>query len=122
MTTHEMNELTFGISLTSTTATLDVNRYREAREKALKSLGRQEDSRLRDEPKHIQSVQDAQDRMQMSDVVFCSPATGGITLHKDTHWVACAVQEATSNKTRIEALAIAVINIVVLQTRGMSTS
>ena len=103
MTKHEINELTCGIYLAS--ATLDVNRYREAREKGLKSVSRQEDSRLRGEQEHIQSVQDAQDCMQILDVVFCLPAIGGITMHKDTHWMASAVQEASSNKARIEALA-----------------
>ena len=76
---------------------------------------------------HIKNVQAAQNQMQLSDVVFASPATGGLTVPEGIHWLTAAVQQANKNRSRVSTLAgntgevaeVAVINILSMPTHGM---
>ena len=43
--------------------------------------------------------------MQLSGVVFASPATGGLAVPEGIHWLTAAVQEANKNRSRVSVLA-----------------
>ena len=73
---------------------------------------------------HIKNVQAAQNQMQLSDVVFASPATGGLTVPEGIHWLTAAVQEANKHRARVSVLVgkseeVAAIDILSMPTRGM---
>ena len=123
MNEREKKDLTAGIYLGQ--VTLDVNRYREAREKVNKNEEKAETIQQTAKGKHIANVQAAQHRMQQGEVTFVSPATGGIKTGKDIHWLATAVSAAREHLDKLSTALqvppsdITVFNIVALQTRGM---
>jgi hypothetical protein len=103
--------------------TLDANSYRAALQKLDEHSVSEKDAHAAAEVAHIKSVQAAQNRMQSSDVVFVSPATGGLTVPEGIHWLTAAVQEASKNHNRVSVLVgqaeVAVINILSFPTHGM---
>ena len=121
MTQQEMAQLTTDLYMGK--LTLDVNSYRAALQKLSENLESEEDALAAAQVSHIKSVQAAQNQMQLSDVVFASPATGGLAVPEGIHWLTAAVQEANKNRSRVSVLAgkteVAVINILSLPTHGM---
>ena len=76
--------------------TLDVNSYRAALQKLSQFSASEMDALAERQVIHIKNVQAAQNQMQLSDVVFASPATGGLTVPEGIHWLTAAVQEANT--------------------------
>ena len=123
LTHQEMSQLTADIYLGK--ITLDANSYRAALQKLSQNLASEKDALAAAQLSHIKSVQAAQNQMQLSDVVFASPATGGLTVPDGIHWLAAAVQEASKNRGRVSGLVhktdVEMINILSLPTHGMTT-
>ena len=121
MTQQEMAQLTTDLYMGK--LTLDVNSYRAARQKLCQHSASEKDEFMAAQVNHIKNVQAAQNQMQLSDVVFASPATGGLTVPEGIHWLTAVVQEANKNHKRVSVLAgkteVAVINILSMPTHGM---
>ena len=121
MAQQEMAQLTTDLYMGN--LTLDVNSYRAALQKLSQHSASEKDALAASQVSHIKSVQAAQNQMQLSDVVFASPATGGLTVPEGIHWLTAAVQEASKNRSRVSVLAgnteVAVINILSMPTHGM---
>ena len=121
MTQQEMAQLTTDLYMGK--LTLDVNSYRAALQKLSQHSASEKDELAAAQVNHIKNVQAAQNQMQLSDVVFASPATGGLTVPAGIHWLTAAVQEANKNHKRVSVLAgkteVAVINILSMPTHGM---
>ena len=119
----EKNDLTTGIYLGQ--LTLDVHRYREARQKVKDKQDTSETIANEAKSKHIANVRSAQARVQEAEVVFDMPAPGGT---KEVNFLASAVQGARDNLKKLSTALqvpptdISVFNIVALQTRGMLNS
>ena len=119
----EKNQLTAGIYIGQ--VTLDIDRYREARNKVMKNVEQSKTIHGKAVEKHIKNVQLAQERMQSGEIVFASPATGGMPGARGVHWLAEAVEAARANYNKLltvlqlQPTDITVFNIVALQTRGM---
>ena len=79
--------------------TLDVNSYRAALQKLSENLESEKDALVAADVSHIKNVHTSQTQMQLSDVVFASPAAGGLTVPAGIRWLRAAVQEA-SNTSR----------------------
>ena len=103
MTQQEMAQLTTDLYLGK--ITLDVNSYRAALQKLSQHSASEKDALAAAQVIHIKNVQAAQNQMQLSDVVFASPATGGLAVPEGIHWLAAAVQEANKNRRRVSVLA-----------------
>ena len=105
--------------------TLDANRYRDAKMKAMNSVKYLEEKHRNDLQRHITNVKQARDILGEVDVRFVSPSTGGVDKkrsNKDVPGLAVAVEEAMSNHERLSKVVegeVAVLNVVALQTRGM---
>ena len=106
--------------------TLDANRYRDAKMKAMKSMKLLEEKHQNDLKRHVTNVKQARDILGEVDVRLVSPATGGIDTKrcrdKDVTGLAVAVEQAMSNYERLNKVVageVAVLNVVALQTRGM---
>ena len=95
MTQQEMAQLTTDLYLGK--ITLDVNSYRAALQKLSQHSASEKDALAAAQVIHIKNVQAAQNQMQLSDVVFASPATGGLTVPEGIHWLTAAVQEANKS-------------------------
>ena len=121
MTQQEMAQLTTDLYMGK--LTLDVNSYRAAVQKLSQHLASEKYGLAAAQVNHNKSVQAAQNQMQLSDVVFASPATGGLTVPAGIHWLTAACQEANKNHKRVSVLAgkpeVAVINILSMPTHGM---
>ena len=121
MTQPEMAQLTTDLYLGK--LTLDANSYRAALRKLREQSASEKDAHAAAEVAHIKNVQAAQNQMQLSDVVFVSPATGGLTVPEGIHWLTAAIQEASRNRNRVSVLVghaeVALINIFSLPTHGM---
>ena len=121
MTQQEMTQLTNDLYMGK--LSLDANSYRTASQKLMQHLASEKDSLAAAALCHVKSVQSAQNHMQMSDVVFASPATGGLTVPDKIHWLTAAVEEAKRNCNRVSVMAhkteVAVINIIAMPTHGM---
>ena len=117
----EMKELSASLFLGQ--VTLDCSTYREAHQAWQAARERHEEHRTASDRKHVESVRQFQDRLQQSDVVFVSPATGGVGNLGATHWLSRAVEAAVSNMKRVQTLTqspdISVLNIVHLPCWGM---
>lgn len=103
---------------------LDMNSYRAALIKIQENAVAAEEAYVAATGAHITAVQAAQNHVCQSDIVFASPATGGLTVPEGIHWLTAAVQEATRNLNRVSVLAgrqnsVAVFNVVSLPTHGM---
>ena len=83
MTQQEMTQLTSDLYMGK--LTLDANSYRTASQKLTQHLASEKDTFAAAQLSHVKSVQAAQNQMQMSDVVFASPATGGLTVPEGIH-------------------------------------
>ena len=121
MTQQDMAQLTTDLYMGK--LTLDVNSYRAALQKLSQHSASEKDELAAAQVNHIKNVQAAQNQMQLSDVVFASPATGGLTVPAGIHWLAAAAQEANKNRSRVSVLVgkteVAVINILSLPTHGI---
>ena len=121
MTQQEMVQLTTDLYIGK--LTLDVNSYRAALQKHTEHSASEKRAFAAAQAIHIKNVQAAQNQMQISDVVFASPATGGLTVPEGIHWLTAAVQEANKNRSRVSVLAgkteVSVINILSMPTHGM---
>ena len=123
MTQQEMAQLTTDLYMGK--LTLDVNSYRAALQKLSQHSASEKDALVAAQVIHIKNVQAAQSHMQLSDVVFASPATGGLAVPEGIHWLTAAVQEANKNRIRVSVVAgatevdVAVINILSMPTHGM---
>ena len=73
---------------------MDVNSYRAAKQKLSQHSASERDALAASQVVHIKIVQAAQDQMQLSDVVFASPATGCLTVTEGMRWPTASVQEA----------------------------
>jgi len=102
LTRQEMTQLTTDLYLGK--LTLDFNSYRAALQKLKEHSASEKDAHVAADVAHIKNVQAAQNRMQISDVVFVSPATGGLTVPEGIHWLTAAVQEASKNQNRVSVL------------------
>ena len=84
--------------------TLDANRYRDAKMKAMKSVKLIEEKHRNDLQRHVTNVKQARNILDQVDVRFVSPSTGGIEKRcrdKDVTGLAVAVEQAMSNYERL---------------------
>ena len=101
-----------------------MNSYRAALQKVSQHSASEKDELAAAQVNHIKNVQAAQNQMQLSAVVFASPATGGLRVPTGIHWLTAPAQEANKHRSRVSVLAgkaedVAVINILAMPTHGM---
>ena len=106
--------------------TMDANRYRDAKNKATKSVHELETKHREDVKRHVDNVKLARGILGDIDVRFVSPSTGGVDNRrcKDKHVIplAVAMEEAMNNYERLKKVvagSVVVLNVFALQTRGM---